>query len=123
MHIVTAKLAREQFGGVMTINLAGMKAVMITELKVIKDAFVDKAEMFSDRFQHPLNGYLNGGIPGMFTLRKKGAKRVTKCPVGRTHAIEPSTLLLFLYISFHLSILFPLIECFSSSTRHSIIII
>ena len=24
-----------------------------------------------------------------YTLRKKGAKRVLKCPVGRTHAIEP----------------------------------
>ena len=64
MHIVTAKLAREQFGGVMTINLSGMKAVMITELKAIKEAYVDKADIFSDRFQHPLSDYVNGGIPG-----------------------------------------------------------
>ena len=64
MHSVTAKLAREQFGGVMTINLSGMKAVMITELKAIKEAYVDKAEIFSDRFQHPLTDYVNGGIPG-----------------------------------------------------------
>ena len=64
MHIVTAKLAREQFGGVMTINLAGTKGVMLTELKVIKEAFVDKSEIFSDRLFRPIFAYMNGGIQG-----------------------------------------------------------
>ncbi len=59
IHVVTAKLS-EEFGGIMTINLVGMKAVLLTDLKTIREAFVEKADHFSDRYQHPLADIIHG---------------------------------------------------------------
>ena len=59
MHVVTAKLS-EQFGGIMTVNLAGRKAVLLTDLETIREAFVEKGDYFSNRYQPPLTDIIHG---------------------------------------------------------------
>ncbi|XP_072021871.1 cytochrome P450 2J2-like [Amphiura filiformis] len=59
MHIVTANMS-EKFGGIMHINLAGMKAVLLTDLQIIREAFLDKTDRFSDRFRIRLGEYIWG---------------------------------------------------------------
>ena len=59
MHVVTAKMAAE-FGSIMTLNFAGMKAVLLADLKAIKEAFLEKGDCFADRFQHQVTEYMHG---------------------------------------------------------------
>ena len=66
MHVVTAKLA-EKFGSMMTLNIVGMKVVLLSDLKAIKEAFLEKGDCFADRFQHELTEYVNG-VKGRYFL-------------------------------------------------------
>ncbi|XP_072041398.1 cytochrome P450 2U1-like [Amphiura filiformis] len=64
----------DEFGGIMSINLSGMKAVLLTDLTAIREAFLDKADSFADRFNHPLNEYVNGVKGSLIFENGKGWK-------------------------------------------------
>ncbi|XP_072019665.1 cytochrome P450 2J4-like [Amphiura filiformis] len=59
IHAVTANMSAK-YGGIMNINLAGKKAVLLTDLHIIREAFLDKTDRFSDRSNSRFGEYING---------------------------------------------------------------
>ncbi|XP_072021833.1 cytochrome P450 2J4-like [Amphiura filiformis] len=58
-HIVMAKMS-DKFGGIMNINVLGKRVVLLTDLQLIREAFLDKTDRFSDRVQSQLGEYIWG---------------------------------------------------------------
>ncbi|XP_072021832.1 cytochrome P450 2J5-like [Amphiura filiformis] len=67
MHVVTTNMSNE-FGSIINIDLAGTKAVLLTDLHIMREAFLDKTDRFSDRFSHPLGEYILLSIKGSLTF-------------------------------------------------------